>query len=225
MTEQKHTQDPLDMEEALSTSEAFIIKYKGKILGAIAAVVIIVAGFTGYKHFISEPREVKASEALFRGEQYFGNSDYDTALNGDSLGYTGFLKVADEFSGTKAGKLANAYIGICYAQKGEYEKAASYLSKFSAKDELVSPALMGTLGNCYAQLGQLDKAASTLMKAADKADSQALSPIYLIQAGQIFEKLGKNSEAVKAYTLIKEKYFNSYQSMDIDKYIERAQSK
>jgi len=53
---------------------------------------------------------------------------YDTALNGDSLGYTGFLKVADEFSGTKSGKLANAYIGICYAQKGEYEKAATYLS-------------------------------------------------------------------------------------------------
>ena len=40
-----------------------------------------------------------------------------------------------------------------------------------------------------------------------------------------FEKLGKNSEAVKAYTLVKEKYFNSYQSMDIDKYIERASIK
>lgn len=32
MAEQKHTQDPLDMEEALSTSEAFLIKYKGRIL-------------------------------------------------------------------------------------------------------------------------------------------------------------------------------------------------
>ena len=53
MAEQKHTQDPLDMEEALSTSEAFLIKYKGKILGTIAAVVIIIAGFMGYKHFIS----------------------------------------------------------------------------------------------------------------------------------------------------------------------------
>lgn len=53
-------------------------------------------------------------------------------------------------------------------------------------------------------MGQLDKAAGTLLKAADKADSQALSPIYLIQAGQLFEKLGKNSEAVKAYTLVKE---------------------
>lgn len=71
----------------------------------------------------------------------------------------------------------------------------------------------------------MDKAAATLMKAADKADSQALSPIYLIQAGQIYEKLGKNSEAVNAYTLIKNKYFNSYQSMDIDKYIERASIK
>lgn len=51
MAEQKHTQDPLDMEEALSTSEAFLIKYKGRILGTIAAVVIIIAGFMGYKHF------------------------------------------------------------------------------------------------------------------------------------------------------------------------------
>ncbi|WP_455673599.1 tetratricopeptide repeat protein [Phocaeicola sp.] len=225
MAEQKHTQDPLDMEEALSTSEAFIIKYKGKILGAIAAVVIIIAGFMGYKHFISEPREAKASEAIFRGESYFGADNFETALNGDSLGYKGFLKVADEFSGTAAGNLANAYAGICYAQLGNYEEAVKFLNKFSSDDQLINPALLGTMGNCYAQLGQLDKAAATLMKAADKADSQALSPIYLIQAGQLFEKLGKNSEAIKAYTLIKDKYFNSYQSMDIDKYIERASIK
>ena len=146
-------------------------------------------------------------------------------MNGDSIGYKGFLKVADEFSGTAAGNLANAYAGICYAQLGKYEDAVKYLDKFSAKDQLVSPAILGTIGNCYAEMGQLDKAAGTLLKAADKADSQALSPIYLIQAGQLFEKLGKNSEAVKAYTLVKEEYFNSYQSMDIDKYIERASIK
>ena len=62
MAEKKHTQDPLDMEEALSTSEAFIIKYKSRILGAIAAVVIIIAGFMGYKHFISEPNEIKLQQ-------------------------------------------------------------------------------------------------------------------------------------------------------------------
>ena len=225
MAEQKHTHDPLNVDEALSTSEAFLLKYKNLLVGIVVAIVVIVCGTLAYKHFIGEPKELKASEALFKGEQYFGNDNYETALKGDSLGYAGFLKIADEFSGTEAGNLANAYAGICYAQLGKYEEAAKYLDKFSAKDQLVSPAILGTIGNCYAEMGQLDKAAGTLLKAADKADSQALSPIYLIQAGQLFEKLGKNSEAVKAYTLVKEKYFNSYQSMDIDKYIERASIK
>ncbi len=225
MAEQKHAQDALDMEQALSTSEAFLEKNKGKILGAIAAVVIVISGFMGYKNFISEPNEIKASEALFRGEQYFGADNFEAALKGDSLGYAGFLKVADEFSGTAAGNLANAYAGICYAQLGQYEDAVKYLDKFSADDQLVSPAVLGTIGNCYAEMGQLDKAAANLMKAATKADSHSLSPIYLIQAGQLYEKLGKNNEAVNAYTLVKEKYFNSYQSMDIDKYIERASIK
>ncbi len=225
MADKKHTPDALDMEQALSTSEAFLEKNKGIILGAIAAVVIVIAGVMGYKHFISEPNEIKASEALFRGEQYFGADNFEAALNGDSLGYAGFLKVADEFSGTAAGNLANAYAGICYAQLGQFETAVKYLDKFSADDQLVSPAVLGTIGNCYAEMGQLDKGAASLMKAASKADSHSLSPIYLIQAGQLYEKLGKNNEAVNAYKQVKEKYFNSYQSMDIDKYIERASIK
>ena len=222
MAEKKQTPDPLDLDQAMSSSEAFIIKYKNKFLAGIAAIVIVVGGVLGYQHFISEPNEKKASEALFRGEQYFMADNYEMALNGDSLGFAGLLKVADEFGGTGAGKLANAYAGICYAQLGQYEYAIKYLDQFSADDQLVTPALMATMGNCYAQLGQLDKAAATLVKAADKANSHALSPIYLIQAGQIYEKLGKNSEAVNAYQTIKDKYFNSYQAMDIDKYIERA---
>ena len=225
MAEQKNQNEHLNVEDALTQSEAFLIKYKNAIIGGVVAVIIIVAGFIMYKNLYAEPREEKAQAALFKGQEYFEQDAYEQALNGDSIGYKGFLKVADEFSGTAAGNLANAYAGVCYAQLGKYEEAVKYLNKFSADDQLVSPALLGTMGNCYAQAGQLDKAAATLMKAADKADSQALSPIYLIQAGQIYEKLGKNSEAVNAYTLIKNKYFNSYQSMDIDKYIERASIK
>ena len=35
-------------------------------------------------------------------------------------------------------------------------------------------------------------------------------------------KQGKYDDAVDAYTKIKDKYFQSYQAMDIDKYIEQA---
>lgn len=225
MTEQKHTQDPLNVDEAITASEAFLIKYKNVMLGSVAAVVIVVCGFLGYRHFISEPKELKASEAIFRGEQYFGADNYEAALNGDSLGYAGFIKLADEFSRTAAGNLANAYAGICYAQLGKYEDATKYLDKFSADDQLVAPSIIGTLGNCYAQMGQLDKAAATLLKAASRAESNSLSPVYLIQAGQILEEQGKNAEAIEAYKQVKTKYPNSFQAMDIDKYIERASVK
>lgn len=222
MAEQKNQNEHLNVEDALTQSEAFLIKYKNAIIGGVVAVIIIVAGFIMYKNLYTEPREEKAQAALFKGQEYFEQDAFEQALNGDSIGYTGFLKVADDYSGTKAANLAKAYAGICYAQLGKYEEAVKMLDSFNGKDQMVAPAILGAAGNCYAQLGQLDKAASTLLSAADKADNNTLSPIFLIQAGEILVKQGKYDDAVNAYTKIKDKYFQSYQAMDIDKYIEQA---
>ena len=222
MAEQKNQNEHLNVEDALTQSEAFLIKYKNAIIGGVVAVIIIVAVFIMYKNLYAEPREEKAQAALFKGQEYFEQDAFEQALNGDSIGYTGFLKVADDYSGTKAANLAKAYAGICYAQLGKYEEAVKMLDSFNGKDQMVAPAILGAAGNCYAQLGQLDKAASTLLSAADKADNNTLSPIFLIQAGEILVKQGKYDDAVNAYTKIKDKYFQSYQAMDIDKYIEQA---
>lgn len=222
MAEQKKTNEALNVEDALTQSEAFFIKNKKAIIGAVVAVIIIIAGVVMYKNLYADPREEKAQAALFKGQEYFEADAYAQALNGDSIGFVGFLKVADDFSGTKAANLAKAYAGICYAQLGKYEEAVKMLDSFNGKDQMVAPAILGAAGNCYAQLGQLDKAASTLMSAADKADNNTLSPIFLMQAGEILVKQGKYDDAVDAYTKIKDKYFQSYQAMDIDKYIEQA---
>ena len=222
MAEQKNQNEHLNVEDALTQSEAFLIKYKNAIIGGVVAVIIIVAGFIMHKNLYAEPREEKAQAALFKGQEYFEQDAYEQALNGDSIGFVGFLKVADDFSGTKAANLAKTYAGICYAQLGKYEEAVKMLDSFNGKDQMVAPAILGAAGNCYAQLGQLDKAASTLMSAADKADNNTLSPIFLMQAGEILVKQGKYDDAVDAYTKIKDKYFQSYQAMDIDKYIEQA---
>ena len=222
MAEQKNQNEHLNVEDALTQSEAFLIKYKNAIIGGVVAVIIIVAGFIMYKNLYAEPREEKAQAALFKGQEYFDQDAFEQALNGDSIGYAGFLKVADDYSGTKAANLAKAYAGICYAQLGKYEDAVKMLDSFDGSDQMVAPAILGAAGNCYAQLGQLDKAASTLLSAADKADNNTLSPIFLLQAGEILVKQGKYDDAVNAYTKIKDKYFQSYQAMDIDKYIEQA---
>ena len=222
MAGQKHHNEQMNVEDALTQSEAFLIKNKKAIIGGVVAVIIIVAGFIMYKHLYAEPREEKAQAALFKGQELFEQDNFEQALNGDSIGYTGFLKGASDFSGTKAANLAKAYAGICYAHLGKYDEAIKYLNDFDGTDQMVGPAVLAAAGNCYAQLDQLDKAVSSLLKAADKADSNTLSPIYLLQAGEILVKQGKTEEAIKAYTTIKDKYFQSYQAMDIDKYIEQA---
>ena len=222
MAEQKHHNEQMNVEDALTQSEAFLIKNKKAIIGGVVAVIIIVAGFIMYKHLYAEPREEKAQAALFKGQELFEQDNFEQALNGDSIGYTGFLKVASDFSGTKAANLAKAYAGICYAHLGKYDEAIKYLNDFDGTDQMVGPAVLAAAGNCYAQLDQLDKAVSSLLKAADKADSNTLSPIYLLQAGESLVIQGRTEEAIKAYTTIKDKYFQSYQAMDIDKYIEQA---
>ena len=212
----------LNVEEAVSRSEAFINK-NGKIITIIVAavVVLIVAGML-VSTYVVKPREKKAAEALFVGEKYFQNGDYETALNGDQYEFAGFEAVAADFKGTKAANLAKAYAGISLAKLGRYEEAVPMLKAFKGDDIMIAPSVLAALGNCYAHVGEEAQAAATLVKAAHKADNNLLSPAYLIQAGQIYEKLGKNSDALKAYTEIKDKYYGSMQAMDIDKYIERV---
>lgn len=222
MAEQKKNNEGINVEDALSQSEAFIIKNKSLIIGVVVGIIVVIAGVMLYKNYVSEPKEQKAAVALFKGEGYFGNERYEEALNGDSLGYTGFLKIANEFSSTKSGKLAKAYAGMSYAKLGNYKEAVKYLDGFNGKDQMVGPAALGTLADCYANLNELDKATSTFLKAALAADNNSLSPIYLKKAGEIFEKQGKYKNAANAYTQIKDKYFTYYQMMGIEKYIERA---
>ena len=214
------------MEETLNQSEAFFLKYKKAIIGVVIALVVIIAGIVLYKTYVSGPKEIKASTAIAKGQEYFAANNFEMALNGDSASFKGFAKLADEYSSTAAGNLANLYAGLCYAKLDKWEDAVKYLEKYDgADDQMISPAAEGALGNAYVHLNQLDNAVSHLKKAAEKADNNSLSPTFLIQAGEILESQGKNDEALKLYQTVKEKYFNSMASQTIDAYIERVSAK
>ena len=214
------------MEESLNKSEALFLKYKKAIIAAVVAIVVIIGGAVLYKTYISEPNEQKASTAIAKGQEYFAQGLFQQALSGDSTGFKGFAKLADEFSSTDAGNLANLYAGLCNAQLGKWDEAAKYLEKYDgADDQMITPVAEGALGNVYAHLNQLDKAVSHLKKAAEKADNNSLSHTFLVQAGEILESQGKADEALKLYQQVKEKYFNSMMYSRIDEYIERVSAK
>ena len=218
-----------EVAETLNQHEAFVLKYKNAIIGCVAVVVLLIVGGIFWKDYVNDNQEkastqmAKAQETFAQAMQTHNAQTFELALKGDSLGRVGFLAIADDFSSTKAGNLANLYAGLCYAQMGQMENAAKYLEKFDMKDDqMVSPAVMGTLGNVYASLGQLDKAVDLLKKAASKADNNSLSPQFLIQAGEILESQGQKAEALKLYEQVKDQYFKSMQYQVIDEYIERV---
>ena len=99
--------------ESLNIREAFFLKNKKAIIIAVVAIIVIIAGVFGYVSQISGPREDKASTMLAKGQTYFANQMYEQALKGDGAGYVGFTKIADEYSSTDAGNLANLYAGLC----------------------------------------------------------------------------------------------------------------
>ncbi|MBQ8154693.1 MAG: tetratricopeptide repeat protein [Prevotella sp.] len=215
----KNQQAAPDIQEQVNKAEAFFEKYKKAVIIGVIAVIIIVVGAILLNNYYFTPRANEASTELAKSQELFNNEQYDKAL-------VGFQKVASDYSSTDAGNLAQLYIGICQANLGKWQEAVNALENFNGKDDaMISPAAEGALGNAYANLNQLDKAVEHLKKAAKMADNNALSPTFLIQAGEILESQGKKDEALKLYQEIKEKYFNSMQYQTIDEYIERASAK
>lgn len=222
-----------ETQPALNKHEDFILKYKNTLIGAVVALIVIVGGILFWNsHRASTLTEAQTQMqtpelSLQLAMNSFDAQLFEQALNGDSTGTSkGFLKIADEFSSTKAGNLANLYAGLCYAHLDQWENAVKYLEKFDGVgDILVSPAALGALGNAYAHVNQVDKAISTLVKAAEKADNILQSPIYYIQAGELLESQGKKAEALKLYQKVKGMKSISQSSPQvemIDEYIERV---
>jgi tetratricopeptide (TPR) repeat protein len=208
--------------EIISRSEQFIEKYSRHIMYAVLGIVLLVALFMGIRHGYLMPREDKATAALFKGEQYFARDSFALALNGNGSDFDGFESIAKQYGNTKAGNLAKAYAGICYYRTGELDLAMKSLKSFKSQDKMISPAITGLIGDCYVNMGQTKEGIACFEKAAKAAANNLISPAYLKKAGIAYESLGQYQDAEKAYTAIKEKYGNSSEASDIDKYITRA---
>ena len=232
MAKKNEQQVPQEVAEALNQSEAFFLKYKKTIIAAVAAIVLIVVGWMLAKQYVIEPKEAEASTVLAKGQEYMLAEQYDKALKGDGAGFKGFLAVANDYSSTDAGNLANLYAGLCYAHQAnpDWKKALEFVEKFSTgNDMIISPASQMALGDIYANNDQLDKAIECFKKAAKMADDKAadntnvsIAPLALKKAALILESQNKKAEALDIYKSIKEKYVNTPAYQDIDKYIERV---
>ena len=208
--------------EAVSKTEIFF-KENGKKMAIILAVAVVLAAgiFCWYK-FAYQPAVAEAQGQMITAEQYFGKSDYETALNGDGNAL-GFAQIIDEY-GKKAGKSVYFYAGICELQLGNYESAIKYLKSDNGKDAILAARALACIGDAYVGLENYKTALGYFEKAAAKVDNMFAAG-YLLKAGLVAERLGEDAKALSFYKTIKDKYPQSIEGYDIDKYIGRIENK
>ena len=218
MSKKKETAKGIEnVEQTLTKTEQFLEHNYKPLLYVLIGAVVLVGIFWLLKLYTNKQNDEALSQ-MFMAEQYFGQDSLNLALNGDGNNL-GFIDIAKEYRSTKSGKLANFYAGACLVHLGQYEEAISYLSKYKLKDEVLAPQAKGLIGDAKVEMGDLAAGIKNYLEAADMADNDFHSPIYLMKAGMLQESQGNYAEALKLYEQIKEKYPESNEGRSIDKYI------
>lgn len=207
--------------EAVSKTELFFSSNKVAIISVIAGLIIAGAGFFLWHKYGYMPQKAEAQEQMYPAEANFRSGEYELALNGDG-NVLGFAQIIEDY-GHKAGEAVYFYAGVCELQLGNYSEALGYLTSYRGKDKILLARATACIGDAYTGLEDYAKAAAYFEKAAAIADNMFAAG-YLLKAGVTYEELGQKDKALAAYKTIKDKYPQSMQGYDIDKYISRIEA-
>jgi tetratricopeptide (TPR) repeat protein len=218
------------LDQTASKSEQFIQKNQNIIFIVIGLIVASILGYLAYQKYVKAPQEKEAANELAFPKAYFDNA-INNSVAADSLftlalkgadGKYGFVDIADEYSGTKAGNLANYYAGISYLRLKQYKEAIDYLEDFSSKDELLGPIAKGAIGDAFADINQPKDAFDYYLKAANLKDNNFSTPLFLFKAGNTAMELENYSKALELFEKIKNDYPTAVEANNIDIYINKA---
>lgn len=208
----------VDIVEVKEQAQDFFEKNQTLLIGALAALLLLVGGYLAYKYAYQEPRENAGLDAMYQAEYQFKQDSFALALTNPGEDFEGFLDIIDNYSGTKASNLASYYAGISYLNLGQFEAAIDYLNDYSANDDITPITKAGALADAYAELGELDNALSNYKKAVS-SDNDFLTPYYLNKLAVLNMKQGNNADALKNYQRIDDDYPQSSEAKDAKKYL------
>ncbi|HEX8059384.1 MAG TPA: tetratricopeptide repeat protein [Cyclobacteriaceae bacterium] len=196
-------ENPEVVRDTVLSFELWIEKNPKVVLSVVAVLVLVAAGFFGYRWWIDKQDKV-AQEEMFQAVRYFEADSLDLALKG-TANVSGFETIIEEYGMTPAGNLANYYAGAICLKQGKFPLAEYYLKDFKSNDLLVQARAYSLLGDAYMEQGKFDEAAGAYSKAANYKPNKYFTPAYIMKEALAYEKLNQNDKAIAAYDrLIKE---------------------
>lgn len=209
-------EDPNALAGSLGQAELFFERNQKLVLGLLGAVVLIVAGFIGYRYWVSSQDE-EAQTAMFPAVYEWEADSLKKALSGNGAN-EGLLDIASEYSATPAGNISSFRAGVALLKQGKYDDAIENLKNFSSSDLLVQGRTYALIGDAYMEKKSYSDAIDFYKKAADYKANQYFTPGYLMKLAIAFEQNKQNQEAIDTYNQIIDKYPTSAESANAKKY-------
>jgi len=246
--ENEFEQDPIDaisekdsttagvfnsLDEGASKTEEWVARNQKGIFIFIGVIAVAALGYLGYNKFVAEPKENDAADVMFVAQKHFQEAlDATDPKVSDSLfalslkvseGKPGFIQIAEDYSGTDAGNIANYNAGMALLHTKKYKEAIEYLEAYKGKDLVTAALATGAIGDAYAELNQPKEALNFYVKASESNKNDVTTPRFLLKAGQTALTLNQKEDALKYFTEIKEKYEAAPEAQNIEAMIGLAQ--
>jgi tetratricopeptide (TPR) repeat protein len=220
------------IDPSLEGIQLFYEKNKKMITYVGGGLVVLIAAVLYYKMMYLPEKENEASNEIFWAQNYFEVDSFNIALKGGVTVMSpdgqkqimGFEQIADEYSMTKSGSLANYCAGICYLRTGKFDQAIEFLQKYSGDDEMIAPIAVGAIGDANMELNKVDEAIKFYLKAAEKSNNNFTTPFYLKKAGFAYEQKSNFSEALALYERIQKEYGKSNEGKEIERDIAKVKA-
>jgi len=212
------------LDSGASRSEEWFRKNQKIILGLIIAIAVVGIGSFAYNEFIITPKEREAANELYYPQSYFEQSTQPgvakdsllgLALNG-TQGKYGFIDIIDNYSGTKAAKLASYGAGMSYLQLGKYTEAIVALEGFSSDDAILSALAKGAIADAYAGLERYSDALAAYESAMNQNTNDFTTPMFLRKALFMALEVNETGKALKYARRLKKEYTGNTEASGID---------
>ncbi len=202
--------------------EDLLIEYSSRIMhfyqnnkvavisGGVGLVVVIglIIGYIVY----SGQQEEEAQNLLGIAEQELLQGNYQQALEGNEEELTlGFVQIADNYSSTDAGNLANYYSAVCEYELGNYEQSLTYIEEYIPPEGILGVSPISLHASILVELERYEDAAAQFERAANWDENDSTTPYNLFKAAEAYLEAGNTEQAMTHLETIINEYPNSQQ--------------
>ena len=189
-------------------------------LGVLVLVAVGAALFAWWRG----GQATEAQERLAESVALFESGQYEQALKSEGT-RVGLTDIVARYGRTDAGNLARYYAAQALYETKKYDEAARYFADFDGDGTVLGPAAEAGRAAVLENQNKPAEAADAYVRAAEAAQSELFTPMYLLSAARAYLAADRPSDARTVLDRIQADYPEAPEAQDLEFYYGQADAK